>query len=80
MQGETMFSLEEALGAQEIVKRVLLMEDGELSAREKRALGRILSEALFTLEVVPSEECGGGCGRQAMTGNTIPRRPCIVST
>lgn len=46
-----MFNREEAKGAQDVVRRYLLEIAGDLSGPERRALGRILAEALFTLEV-----------------------------
>ncbi len=53
-----MFDRDEAKGAQDVVKKYLLEIGGDLSALERRALGRILSEAQFTLELGPP--IGGG--------------------
>ena len=51
MEHELMFNKEEANGAQDVVRRYLLEITGDLSNPERRALGRILAEAQFTLEM-----------------------------
>jgi len=50
MNEEKMLSPEEAQGTLDLLKHYLLEGSGDLSARERRALGRLLSEVQFTLE------------------------------
>lgn len=56
MSEEKMLNLEEAQGTLDLLKHYLLGGSGELPARERRAVGRLLSEVQFTLETPLEEE------------------------
>jgi len=47
---EKMLSVEEAQGTLDLLKHYLMEGKGNLSAIERRAVGRLLSEVQFTLE------------------------------
>jgi len=51
---EKMLSPEEAQGTLDLLKHYLLEGRGDLPARERRAVGRLLSEVQFTLETPPA--------------------------
>lgn len=48
---EKMLQHEEAHGALDILVEYLLFGDGNLSTEQRKAIGRILSEVRFTLEM-----------------------------